>query len=99
MRVIRADRKKGIGQKQLYESPPCTWTGTERTGARMPNPQAKKSPSGDSTAGSSAPSQYIRRTISSGDAEPPLEIQLAADSGKVNQRCRITPGPSISASV
>jgi hypothetical protein len=45
-----------------------------------------------------ASSQYIRRTISSGRAEPPASSQLGRASLKVSQMWSIVPGPWMSAS-
>jgi hypothetical protein len=56
-RVSRAPAWNGIGQYEL--KPPCGLTaiGCESICANRPQPWAKKSPYGTSTAGSSAPSQ------------------------------------------
>src|SRR5580692_2543680 len=86
-RVSLASLRKGIGQYELNALPGFTQTAREEIGEYLPQPIAKKSPTGTSTEGSVSLSQYIRRMV---------RRQLPVG---VIQICWISPEPSISASV
>src|ERR1700733_1107244 len=79
--------RNGIGQYELKELPGLTQMASDEMGAYLPQPMAKKSPTGTSTEGSFSPSQYMRRME---------RRQLPVG---VIQMCSISPAPSMSASV
>src|SRR4029077_7056871 len=86
-RVIFALRRNGMGQYELKALPGFTHTASDEMRAYLPQPMAKKSPSGTSTDGSLSSSQYMRRME---------KRQLPVG---VIQMCWIAPGPLISATV
>src|SRR5580658_1696890 len=85
--VSLAFLRKGMGQYELKALPGFTQTASEEMGAYLPQPIAKKSPTGTSTEGSASPSQYIRR------------IERRQLPVGVIQMCSISPAPLMSASV
>src|SRR4029077_5814024 len=86
-RVILALWRNGMGQYELKALPGLTHTAREEIRAYLPQPRAKKSPSGTSTEGVFSSSQYMRR------------MENRQFPVGVIQICWIAPEPLISATV
>src|SRR5215469_10401751 len=86
-RVILAFLRKGIGQYELNALPGFTQTASDDNREYLPQPMAKKSPTGTSTDGAVSSSQYI------------LRIDNRQSPVGVIQMCCIAPEPLISARV